>query len=995
MRDESRQNPDRHREIVAALDTLEARRRTHFEKNLAGVYSTTLACEFLECNDSFARILGFDSPGEVLAVNGRELYFEPEDHDRLLAELEREGSLTNREVRLRRKDGRAAWVIANISLTPAEEVGVPVIRGSIVDISDRKRAEEALRRSEERFRIVARATNDAVWDWDLVSNDLWWSEGFQTLFGHRPEEIPPGLASWTENIHPEDRERVENGIYALIRSGRQAWNDEYRFRRADGAYAVVYDRGYVIHDESGKPFRMIGSMMDITARDRGARLQSALYRIADLASSAEDLDSFYAEVHRIIGELMYARNLYIALADEAAGEIHFPYFADAFDPPPGPRKLGEGLTGSVLRSGKRLHLSGPEIDKLHASGQLPSAGSTTVDWLGVPLRSGDRTIGVLAVQSYDADVRYGAREEELLTFVSQHIATALERKRAAGALANSERQYRSLFENANDCVMIVDPETETILKANPRACETYGFSPGELIGMSLKNFRRDIERGEEEVRHILREGSLHNFGVTHFSRDGTAIEMLVNASVIDFDGRPAILSINRDVTESRKAERKIERLAYEDALTGLANRVRLEDRLTISVAHARREGHALGVLFIDIDRFKLVNDSLGHKVGDLLLQRVADRMAQIVRGADTLARLGGDEFILVLSKIDQRESAGLVARKIQEILREPIGIAERDLRVSVSIGISIFPEDGMDPDTLMKNADTAMYSAKQEGRDNFQFHARSPARSEVDHLDIANTLHRAIENGEFRVHFQPVVRGETGEITGAEALVRWERPGKGLVLPGEFIPLAEDSGLIVPLGAAVLREACRRAAQWGRAGHPRISVSVNLSVRQLQRRDVVETVRAVLEETGLPPDRLSLEITESTAMSNLDATLTALFELHGIGVGLTMDDFGTGYSSLSYLKMLPVDTLKIDRSFVRDVATDANDASIVRASIALAHELRLRVVAEGVETREQLDFLRAHACDEMQGFLFSPAVPAEQFESWLASGRTFPSPPES
>jgi len=979
-----------HREVLSALNTLEARRRIYFEKNLAGIYACTLSCDFLECNESFARMLGYASPTEVLSINGRALYLFPEDHDRLMDELQENGSVTNRELRLKKRDGETIWVIASISLIPAEELGAPVIKGSVVDISDRKSAEEALRRSEERFQIVARATNDAVWDWDIVTNAVWRNDGFRTLFGYREEEIAPDFKSWASNIHPDDRERVESGIRALIASGRQAWSAEYRFRRADGVYATVFDRGYVIQAESGTPVRMIGSMMDITSRDHGAKLQSALYRIADLAHSAEDLDTFYSEVHRIVGELMYARNFYIALADEASGEIRFPYFVDEFDPPPGPRKIGEGLTGSVLRTGKPLHLSGREIDELDKTGKLVSSGTTTFDWLGVPLLSGDRPIGVLTVQSYTENLRYGDREEELLIFVSQHIATALERKRAAEALSNSEKQYRSLFENANDCVMIIDPETETILKANPRACETYGFSPGELIGMSLKNFRRDIARGEEEFRHILREGSLHNFGVTHFSRDGTAIEMLVNASRIEFDGRPAILTINRDVTESRKAERKIERLAYEDALTGLANRVRLEDRLTVSLAHARREGHALAVLFIDIDRFKLVNDSLGHKVGDLLLQRVADRLSQIIRGSDTLARLGGDEFILVLSKIDQPESAGVVARKIQDVFREPIGIAERDLRVGVSIGISVFPADGTDSDTLMKNADAAMYAAKQQGRDTYQFHSRALPRGDVDRLDLANMLHRAIDNGEFRVHFQPVVRVATGEITGAEALVRWARPENGLVLPGEFIPLAEDSGLIVPLGTAVLRESCRQVMAWNRAGYRPLCVSVNLSVRQLQRRDVVATVTRILEETGLPPAQLSLEVTESVAMQNLDATLAALVELQGIGVGITMDDFGTGYSSLSYLKMLPVNTLKIDRSFVRDVATDPNDASIVRASIALAHELRLRVVAEGVETADQLRFLSTHQCDEMQGFLFSPAVPPEAFESWLSNERKFP-----
>jgi diguanylate cyclase (GGDEF)-like protein len=506
--------------------------------------------------------------------------------------------------------------------------------------------------------------------------------------------------------------------------------------------------------------------------------------------------------------------------------------------------------------------------------------------------------------------------------------------------------------------------------------------------MSLSRFQRDVGRAEEEIRQVLREGAIHNLGSTHFARDGTAIELLVNASVVEYDGRQAILTINRDVTETRKAERKIERLAYEDALTGLANRVRLEDRLTVSLTHARRDRHALALLFIDVDRFKLVNDSLGHKVGDVLLQKIADRLKEMIRGSDTLARLGGDEFILVLSKVDQPESAGRVARKIQEVFREPFAIAERELYVTVSIGVAVFPEDGDDVDSLVKNADAAMYAAKQQGRDGYQFHSGLRTRGDIERLDLGNRLHRAIDAKEFRVYFQPVVRVGSGEMTGAEALVRWDRTDNGLVLPGEFIPLAEDSGLIVPLGTEVLRESCRQAAEWNRNGHP-LSVSVNLSVRQLQRRDIVATVRSALEDSGLEPRRLGLEITESVAMQNLDVTLAALAELRRLGVGITMDDFGTGYSSLSYLKMLPVDTVKIDRSFVQGVATDPNDATIVRAAIALAHELRLRVIAEGVEDAEQADFLRRHQCDELQGFLFSPAVPAAEFGEWVRSNRIF------
>ena len=977
------------RGAMQALRTIEARTRLHFEKSLAGIYACTLDCEFLECNEAFAQILGYAQPADILAVNGRALYFSPSDHDVLLGELREQGTLVGREVRLRRRDGAEIWVIANISLVPADEIGFEMIQGSIVDITDRKAAEAALRRSEERFRIVSRATNDAVWDWDLVTNDVWWNEGFATLFGYPLDQVPPSLDGWTSNIHPDDRDRVSRGIYALIESGKQAWSEEYRFRRRDGSWARVFDRGWVIHDVSGKPARMIGSMMDITERDRAANVQAALYRIADLTTTVSDLDSFYAELHRIVGKLMYAKNFYIALADEAAGVIRFPYFVDEHDPPPAPLKLGTGLTGTVLRTGEPLHLSGREIDELDAAGRLASSGTTTFDWLGVPLRGAGTPFGVLAVQSYDERIRYSDAEREILTFVSQHIAAALERKRAAEALAVSERHYRSLFENANDCVMIVDPETEIILEANARAGETYGFPAGQLVGMTLRNFRRDPEQGEEEIRRTLREGALHNLGATYFARDGTAIEMLVNASLIEYRGRPAILTINRDVTESRKAERKIERLAYEDALTGLANRVRLEDRLTVALAHARRERHSLAVLFIDLDRFKHVNDSLGHKVGDLLLQKVAARLRQIIRGSDTLARLGGDEFVLVLSKIDQPESAGIVARKIQEVFREPIGVAERDLYITLSIGISVYPDDGTSSDMLIRNADLAMYAAKQQGRNTFQFHSEIRAPAVVDRLDLGNMLHRAIENDEFRVYFQPVVRMGNGEIRGTEALVRWERPDNGIVMPGEFIPFAEDSGLIVPLGTFVMREACRQTALWNRAMPRPVSVSVNLSVWQLQRPDVVPTVRRILEEAGLAPELLSLEITESVAMQNIEVTLAALVELQRLGVGITMDDFGTGYSSLSYLKMLPIDTVKIDRSFVGDVATDPGDASIVRASIALAHELRLRVVAEGVETPEQLRFLREHHCDELQGYLFSPAVPGDRMRSWLAEDRRF------
>ena len=858
---------------------------------------------------------------------------------------------------------------------------VEAVIGVSVDITGRKTAEDLLRDSEARYRQLFETSPVPMGVYDAETlRFLAVNDAAVAHYGYPASDfLAMGLAEITVP-GPGGPEAISGRVVARTTRARH--------RRRDGSEIDVRVTTHPI-ELGGRPARMM-LVEDMTDRLRAEALQAALYRIAEITASARDLDTFYGELHRIVGELMYARNFYIAIADDAAGLIRFPYFVDEFDPPPDPIRPGQGLTGVVMRTGRPLMLSGREIEERVAAGELDAQGTITVDWLGVPLRSGDRTFGVLTVQSYNESIRYGNREKELLTFVSQHIAAAVERKRAAEDLARSERQYRSLFENANDAVLIIDPDSRRILNANRRAGEAYGYEPSDLVGMTLDDLVDEPGAAAEELARIVREGSIRNVGSAHRARDGTPIDMLVSASMMDYEGGRAILSIHHDVTETKRAEKQIERLAYEDALTGLANRVRFEDRLGLALATARRESHPLAVLFIDLDRFKVVNDSLGHKVGDVLLQQVADRLLPLIRLSDTLARVGGDEFVLLLSKIDQRESAGGVARKIQELFRKPFRIGQREFFVTPSIGISVFPEDGEDADSLVKNADVAMYVAKQRGRDNYQFYSRSGQRGGLERLELESKLHHAIENEEFRVHFQPQVSLRNGMITGMEALVRWKHPTRGILLPADFISLAEDSGLIVDLGTLVLKLACQQARAWRNKGYRDLSVAVNLSIRQLQEADFAARVREVLEETSLPPGQLRLEITETVAMQNLDISVEALGKLKRLGVGITMDDFGTGYSSLSYLKILPVDTLKIDRSFIRDVARDTNDASIVRASIVLAHELRLRVVAEGVETPEQLHFLRQHQCDEVQGFLFSPALPAEKFEALLGEDKRLP-----
>jgi diguanylate cyclase (GGDEF)-like protein/PAS domain S-box-containing protein len=912
------------------------------------------------------------APGEAVGQNVFTMYRDaPEVLDAIRRGLSGEEATWTVSV-----SGRAFDTVSRPIRGPGGEV--EGLAGTSIDVTGRRKAEEQLRESEARYRLLFATNPVPMWVYDAETlRFLAVNEAAVAHYGYSEEEF---LAMTVLQLRPPDE--------AARPAGWEPGTEPSRHLRRNGDEIEVKVSAQAIRF-GDRDARMV-AVEDVTARRHAEKIRAALYRIGEITQSAVHLDTFYAELHRILGELMYAKNFYIAIADDAAGLIRFPYFVDEFDPPPEPIGRDQGLTGVVLRTGEPLMLSGREIEERVAAGTLNAQGTTTVDWLGVPLRTVERTFGVLTVQSYSEKIRYGEREKEFLRFVSSHIASAVEKKRSAEALTQSERQYRSLFENANDAVFIIDPVSRRILQANHRAGETYGYPVDTLVGMSYDDLVDDPAGAVTGMLARVQEGSMRNMGAAHRSRDGTPIDVLVSASMMEYEKRPAILSINRDVTDTKRAEKQIERLAYQDALTGLANRLRFEDRLALALALARREDHALAVLFIDLDRFKVVNDSLGHKVGDELLRQVAERLLPLIRMSDTLARVGGDEFILLLSRIDQRESAGVVARKIQDLFRTPFRVAGRDLFITPSIGISVFPDDGDDAESLVKNADVAMYVAKQRGRDNYQYYSRTGERSGLERLDLESKLHQAIAREEFRVHFQPQVSLRSGAITGVEALVRWKHPARGILLPGDFIGLAEDSGLIVDLGLLVLKFSCRQARVWRNKGYRDLYVSVNLSIRQLQEPDFPARVLSILQETGLPPAQLRLEVTESVAMQNLDVSFEALGKLKRLGVGITMDDFGTGYSSLSYLKTLPLDTLKIDRSFIRDVAGDTNDASIVRASIVLAHELRLKVVAEGVETPEQLRFLRQHQCDEVQGFLFSPALPAEKFEAMLKEDKRLP-----
>ncbi len=433
----------------------------------------------------------------------------------------------------------------------------------------------------------------------------------------------------------------------------------------------------------------------------------------------------------------------------------------------------------------------------------------------------------------------------------------------------------------------------------------------------------------------------------------------------------------------KEANEELQRMALQDGLTKLPNRLLLEDRMGQAIANAQRSRSLCAVLFVDLDRFKAVNDTLGHFVGDELLKGVADRLQAAVRSADTVSRLGGDEFVVLLQGVSQ-DDAARVAGKIVESLAQPFRILAHEMVVTPSIGISMFPHHGQNARTLIVNADAAMYNAKRSGRNNFQFFSDDTATCLPERMEMENDLRHALVRGEFELHYQPSVNVVSNETVGMEALLRWHHPQKGLIMPGDFIPLAEETGLIIPIGAWVLQEACRQTKAWHDKGLPKVRVAVNISAIQFHQKNLLECVAQALKKSGLAPQYLEVEITESVVMQKASEAIVTLEQLARMGVHISIDDFGTGYSSLSYLKRFPLHTLKIDRSFVRDLSESADDAAIVSAIIAMAHSLRLKVVAEGVETRDQLRLLHALGSDEYQGYYRSKPVAAAEFERVLA-----------
>jgi diguanylate cyclase (GGDEF)-like protein/PAS domain S-box-containing protein len=853
------------KQAADALLISQNRFRLLFEHNLSGFFRSLPDGRLLECNDAFARMLGYESSQEIIGVNSKSFYFDDGDRERYVAYLREHGSINNSVIRLRRRDGAEVWGIETVNLLRDEQGQPEVLQGTLIDFTERKHVEQALLLSESRLEEAQRLGHLGSWTWDLATRMLIWSDELCRMYGVPPAYHRPTYEDFLGRVHPEDRAGVE-ALVAQAMVDQKPFSHETRVIRPDGEVRTIFDQSEVLVDDQGRVTGMAGACLDITARKLEEMLEKDRSLILEQVAQNQPLPEILSRIVSMLEvQISGSRCSVLLLRD---------------------RKLWMG-----------------------AAPNLPPEFSAALDGLVI-----GPDVGSCGTACFTGE-----------TIITEDIATD---PRWEG--------YRELA-----------------LPHGLRACWSMPIPSNQ-------------------------GGVLGSFAIYH--------DRISRPSDHDLEFMAMATRLAAVAIEHRLLTDQLSFQAQHDALTGLPNRLLFQDRLSQALALAERNQHQVAVLYMDLDRFKQINDTLGHSVGDDLLRQTASRLADCIRKSDTLARLGGDEFTVVLTELNDPQDAMRVAKKLLSTMHVPFQVAGRELFVSISLGISIYPDDGLDGETLMVHSDVAMYRAKEVGRDNFQWFAAEMNALATERMDLELRLRHAMELGQLSLYYQPQC-GANGEIQALEALMRWQHPDFGMVPPARFIPVAEESGLIVPMGDWALREACAQVASWRKRGHPSLRVAVNVSAVQFKRLDWVDTVRRALQDTQLEPEALELEITESLLLQSVKETSANLFELRTLGVGVAIDDFGTGYSSLSYLHKLPVTTLKIDQSFVREIGLRGvegqEEAPIIRTIIALAHNLGMVVVAEGVETDTQRDLLLKLGCESLQGYLLHRPLTAEQTEALL------------
>jgi diguanylate cyclase (GGDEF)-like protein/PAS domain S-box-containing protein len=950
------------REIARVHDRLVAAQ----EIGQIGNWERRIGSQTMWCSDETCRLFDLppDEKSPTLALFYSRVHPEDREHVRsAMIESETQAEQPPLAFRVLLPSGEIRH-FQNSTRILRDSAGYPAaIAGTTQDVTGQLRIEQQLRRQSAQLTAVLDNLPIGISVFDETLCLQLWNPGFNEVLGLPVARITAG-ASFEELV----RYRAEHGEYGPGDPEAQTRSrvdlalgfKPHRFEntRSNGRTNLVQGQPYEI---DGKLAGFITTYTDITDRKQAElelqRQHTLLNKIIEnmpsgvsLADGELNFVAFNHEFFRLLEfplELMDKKPLSlreVAMINARRGEYG----------PGDPEQLVDALIEKARQNTPH-----------HFERTRPNG--TTIEVRGTPLPDGG------FVTTY-TDITARKQSEERLLLAEK------------------------VFDNSPDAIMITD-QNNRIVSTNHAFTLITGYAPGEVLGEDprlLASGAHDAEFYRKMWAALKHRGQWAG-EITDRRKSGETYPkwMTINA-VIDqrSDRLTHYVSIFSDITERKSSEERIHYLAHHDALTGLPNRFSLESRLEQACIEARRHQCQLAVLFIDLDRFKVINDTLGHQIGDRLLSEVARRLSATVRESDTVGRLGGDEFVVVLPDMHVPTDAASVAAKIVEALVQPVFIDDHQLHTSPSIGISVYPSDGADADTIMRNADTAMYHAKALGRNNFQFYAEEMNRNAGERLDIENRLRHALSRSEFELHYQPQLATRSMQVVGIEALLRWT-PAEGLpVPPARFIPIAEDTGMIVAIGEWVLRTACRQIKTWIDAGIPPLRIAVNVSARQLRKQDFPDQVASALAESGLPAHLLEIEITESAVMEEPEEARRILVKLKAMGVTLAIDDFGTGYSSLAYLKLFPIDNLKIDRSFVTDIGRHADDAAIAISTIALAHSLGLKAIAEGVETGAQHDLLRDHRCDEVQGYLFSrPLAATEALEFLRQAANLADSPP--
>jgi diguanylate cyclase (GGDEF)-like protein/PAS domain S-box-containing protein len=781
------------------------------------------------------------------------------------------------------------------------------------------------------------------------------NRAFCEITGYAREELEG--QSYRGFTHPDDVAADEESLRQIRAGSDPTSSIDKRFLRKGGGEVWVRRSATVVRDPDGRANYVVGAFVDLTAqRDTDIALEQQMHFTRALLDAIpnpvyfKDSEGRYGLYNRAFDELFSA---------------------------------GRNWIGKTVLDVYPAEYAREHVDRDRTLLERPS--STTYEML-VPVAGGDKR------QMLFNKVSFVDRRGEVAGLIA--IITDVTRyKETERALEASEARFRVLTESSLDLISVIDADCR-ILYQSPALRTLLGYEPGETVGRKVVELvhRDDVDQVEAAIRRVIE--ARHSAEPVEFRlrhRDGmwrTFESLGTNCLANPHIG--GVVFNSRDVTDRKVIQQRIQHLAYHDNLTGLPNRSLLQDRLAHSIARAERSSKKVAVLFIDLDNFKNINDTLGHDIGDELLRQVSRRLSECVRLEDTIARQGGDEFIVLLDSLEDSRGASIVAQKILNTLRQAFVLTGTEQHVSGSVGIALYPEDGRDAQTLMRNADTAMFHGKGLGKNTYQYFTAQMNIAVKRRMTLESALRRAVMQKDFVLHYQPQINLESGEIIAVEALVRWKTEDSGTVMPGDFIPLAEETGLINEIGEWVLREGCRQAKEWQGMGLSPRRMAINLSARQFSDRGFLDMVTRVLAETGLEPSWLELEITESQVMRQTEGMIMLLNKLADMGVQLAIDDFGTGYSSLSYLKRLPIQKLKIDQSFVRDITVDPNDTAIVVAIINMAKSLDLETIAEGVETAGQLALLRSKGCRMGQGFYFSAPVRAEVLYPLLKQNNLYP-----